>query len=100
MGGADRTGMIALFLEALAGESEEDVFLDYELTSLSRIYNPQNGVCDTVHRSRNAPYFTEFLAELEKYAEGEGLKAQVRAFLLDSGVGEEVIDKIVKIIKK
>ena len=100
MGGADRTGMIALYLEALAGESEEDVFLDYELTSLSRIYNPQKGVSDNLHRSRKAPYFTEFLEELAKYAPGQGLAAQVRAFLLDSGVSGECIDKIVKIIKK
>lgn len=100
MGGADRTGMIALFLEALAGEEEEDIFLDYELTSLSRIYNPQKGVSDTLHRSRNAPYFTEFLKELEKYAKGKGLSEQVKAFLLDSGVSEECINKIVEIIKK
>lgn len=28
MGGADRTRMIALYLQALVGEAEEDIYLD------------------------------------------------------------------------
>ena len=100
MGGADRTGMIALYLEALADESEEDIFLDYELTSIARIYNPQKAVTDNMYRSHTYDYFQDFLKELRGYAPDKGLKEQVKAFLLDSGVTEETLEKITKIIKK
>ena len=100
MGGADRTGMIAFYLEALAGESEEDIFLDYELTSLSRIYNPQTNVTDAMYRKHIESYFVEFLDELETYAPKGTLREQVRAFLVDCGVTDMTLDKICDIIRK
>ena len=100
MGGADRTGMIALYLQALVGEKEADIFLDYELTSLARI--PQLDAPTTVdgYRSRNSDYFVAFLNELQKYAPSQGLQSQVRAFLKDCGVSDSCMNKIVEILKK
>jgi len=98
MGGADRTGMIAMYLQALVGESEEDIFLDYELTSLSRIPMLDSTTVEG-YRSRNYDYFTEFLDELKKYAPNESLQSQIKAFLMECGVTEECMKKIINILK-
>ena len=99
MGGADRTGMIALYLQALCGDKAEDIFLDYDLTSLAKIYNPEKLVSDNYYRNHNAEYFQKFLTELEKCAPGESFNTKIRAFLLESGVTEECINRIISIIK-
>lgn len=100
-GGADRTGIIALYLRALAGESDEDILIDYELTSLS-MYSAgaKEGAGNTSVRSRTTDYFSEFYKALQAYAPGKSLKEQVRAFLLECGVKEETLEKIVQILKK
>ena len=90
LAGADRTGMIALYLRALLGESDEDILTDYELTSLS----PYAGF-----RSRYAEYFTEFLDEFNKIP-GAMLADKTERFLLDSQVKPETLDRIRKIIGK
>lgn len=90
LAGADRTGMIALYLRALLGESDEDILTDYELTSLS----PYAGF-----RSRYAEYFTEFLDEFNKIP-GATLADKTERFLLDSQVKPETLDRIRKIIGK
>ncbi len=103
LAGADRTGAIAFYLRALAGDREELIHLDYELTGLSNSYTydlkEQNVVQDEFRR-RTSPYYQEFLKELETYAPNEPISAQVRAFLLDCGVTQETLDKIISIIKK
>ena len=91
--GADRTGMIALFLKALCGEDEQDVLLDYELTSLGRIPKLDP-------RSRNFDYFKKFIEELSKYAPNQSLQNKVKAFMLDCGISEESINKTVEILTK
>lgn len=98
-GGADRTGMIAFYIKTLLGEAEEDIFLDYEVTSLSRI--PLND-SRTVNgfRSINYDYFVEFLDILTSYAPNGSLYDKVHNFLLDCGVKEEWIEKIKAILKK
>ena len=101
LGGADRTGMIAIYLRALAGESDDIIHLDYELTSLSTYAGGlAEGAQANGFRSRNYDYYTEFLSMLNEYAPGEPLSVQVRAFLKDCGVTDECMDKIVDIIKK
>lgn len=98
-GGADRTGMIAFYIKTLLGESEEDIFLDYEITSLSRIpVNDSNTV--NGFRSRNHDYFVEFLDILNSYAPNASLYDKVRNFLLDCGVKEEWMEKIKTILRK
>ena len=100
LGGADRTGMLAIYLRALVGESDEDIHTDYELTSLSAYaMGIAEGAAATGFRKRTSDYYCEYLAGLSRYAPGAPLSSQVRAFLLDCGVSEETLEKIVKIIK-
>lgn len=99
MGGADRTGMIALFLRALAGESDDDIHTDYELTALST-YAAGSAEGADGFRSRNAPYYREFLNELHKYAPGQPLCVCTKAFLISCGVTQNQIQRIAAIIKK
>ncbi len=100
LGGADRTGMIALYLRALLGESEEDILTDYELTSLSSYaYGLSEGVSALGFRSRLSDYFQEFFNRFNTY-EGEDLCKKTESFLIDCRVKTETIDKIKKILKK
>ena len=101
LGGADRTGMIAIFLRALANESDEFIHLDYELTSLSAYaYGLTEGAEANGYRSRNSSYYTEFLDMLDEYAPGGSLHEKVKSFLFDCGVEKECIKKIISIICK
>jgi len=98
MGGADRTGMIAFYLRALLGESEEVIHLDYELTALST-YAAGAAEGANGFRSRNSSYYVEFLNMLKVYAPYGSLAEQVRAFLLSCGVTEAVLDRLVQILR-
>lgn len=101
LGGADRTGMISLYLRALAGEDDDFIYMDYELTGLSTYaYGLAEGAGKDGFRSRNSSYYMEFLAKLDTYAPSRPLSEKVRAFLLDCGVTSECLDKILSIIKK
>jgi len=97
-GGADRTGMIALYLRAIAGESDDDIHTDYELTALS-VYAAGAAEGADGFRSRNKPYYRAFLDELQKYAPGEPISACAKQFLLSCGVTAERLEKIRKIIQ-
>ena len=100
LGGADRTGMLAMYLRAIAGESDDDIFIDYELTSLSSYaYGLAEGVSALGFRKRNASYLVKCLNELNKYP-GEALSERMVNFILDCGVCPETIEKIRKIILK
>ena len=84
MGGVDRTGEIAFLLDMLLGASEEDAFLEYELSSLS--YFP---------RPRDIPYFQEWLRGIASHgAPGDSRQTQVEKYLLDIGVTAEEIAAI------
>ena len=99
LGGADRTGMIAFYLRALAGEDDDLIHLDYELTSLSTYaYGLAEGAGRDGFRNRNSDYYSDFLAKLNEYAPGAALSAKVKAFLLDCGIATECMDKILSII--
>ena len=92
--------MIALYLRALLGESDEDILTDYELTSLSTYsLGLSEGVSALGFRSRHADYFTEFLDEFHKIP-GETLAEKTEQFLLDCHVKPETLEKIRKIIGK
>lgn len=99
MGGADRTGMIALYLRALAGESDDEIHTDYELTGLST-YAGGAAEGATGFRNRKASYYTAFLDALEEFAPGGTLAEKVPAFLIHCGVPQAQIAKILSIIKK
>ena len=99
MGGADRTGMIALYLRALLGESDEEIHLDYELTALS-MYAAGAAEGANGFRRRNSSYYMEFLQMLDAYAPGEPLRVQVRAFLRSCGVTDKVMERVARILRK
>ena len=84
-GGADRTGCIVLLLNAALGVSEEDLLLDYELTSLA-IW----GV-----RSVHSENFRKFLSALRPFGpEGASLPELCMGFLASVGVTEEQIRRL------
>lgn len=85
-GGADRTGTIAYLLEALLGVPEDDLILDYELTSLAIWGN----------RDRSSSLFTEFEAMLNAYDEDGTPQSRTEKYLLSCGVTPETIEKLRK----
>ncbi len=100
LGGADRTGMVALYLRALAGETDEEILLDYELTSLSAYAGGlTEGIRAEGFRSRNNDYFAEFLTMLGAYAQEKSIAAASRAFLLDCGVKEETLTRVMDLLR-
>ncbi len=81
-GGADRTGTLILLLSALLGVKEEDLFADYEFTSLS-IWGK---------RSIRSDLFQAFLAELNRYgAPDDSINKKCEVFLLSCGITPEEI---------
>ena len=95
MVGGDRTGMLAMFLRAIAGSSEEEIHLDYDLTSLS-----SQGYWFNIegYRRRTDPIYIKTLEMLEQYAPGEGLVVQIHKFLESCGVTKERIETIKAIL--
>ena len=101
VGGADRTGMIAIYLRSIAGENDESILTDYELTGLSSY---AAGVTEgaTGFRSRNSDYFKEYADMLDKvsFPNGKGTFAEKNLkFLSLCGVSDGTINRIKKIIK-
>lgn len=89
-GGADRTGMVAFFLNAILGVSYTDLVIDFELTT-----ETNNKRCH-MHNSNNA-HFPKFLHAFTTYATYDATKTvneNAVAFLLDKGVEMESIEKI------
>lgn len=74
-GGADRTGTMALLIGAVLGMSDEQLILDYELTSLS-VWGD---------RRRDSDHFTALMAALEPF-EGETIGERAVAYLDACGV--------------
>jgi len=85
-GGADRTGTIAYLLEALLGVPEEDLILDYEMTSLSVWGN----------RMRHSDLFAGFEGDLKKYDEDGTPQSRTEKYLLSCGITPETIAKLRK----
>ena len=100
LGGADRTGMIALYLRALAGESDEEILIDYELTSLSAFAGGlTEGIRAEGFRSRNNDYFADFLTMLSAYSAEKTIAAAARAFLLDCGIPEGSLRRVADLLR-
>lgn len=99
MGGADRTGMIALYLRALCGEDDDTIHTDYELTGLSTYALGASEGADGF-RSRNSDYYREFFDKISEYAPTGTLSQKVRGFVLSCGVKSETIDRIINILCK
>ena len=82
-GGADRTGTTSFLLGALLGMSDDDLILDYELTSCA-IYGA---------RKRNFKLFNDMLNVLDQYP-GGSFAEKGTAYLRDIGVTEKMLDAI------
>lgn len=88
-GGADRTGTLIFLLCAVLGMSEQDLFLDYELTSFS-IWG---------ERSRNSDLFRSLLDGLKRYGtEQDSINVKCTNFLLSTGITPEQINLFRKIL--
>lgn len=84
-GGADRTGTLAFLMEAVLGVSEEDMYMDYELTSLS-IWKD---------RSRKSDHFKSFMAALDTYGtEESSIHEKTVRFLKSCGITDETLDRL------
>ena len=82
-GGADRTGTTSFLLGAILSMSDEDLILDYELTSCA-IYGA---------RKRNFKLFNDMLNVLDRYP-GGSFAEKGTAYLRDIGVTEKALDAI------
>ncbi len=88
-GGADRTGTLLFLLCALLGMNENDLFLEYELTSFS-VWGP---------RSSDSELFTAFKNELSKYGtETDSLVTKSKNFVLSTGITMNEINEIKNIL--
>ena len=82
-GGCDRTGEIVFLLQAVCGMSDEDLFTEYELTSL---WAP---------RPRTIPYLVDWLEKITALAAGEtDLRKCVAVYLEKIGVTAGEQEKI------
>ncbi|MBR4417065.1 MAG: tyrosine-protein phosphatase [Victivallales bacterium] len=82
-GGADRTGTTSFLLGAILGMSDEDLILDYELTSCA-IYGA---------RKRNFKLFNDMLNVLDRY-QGGSFAEKGTAYLREIGITEKTFDAI------
>ena len=88
-GGADRTGTLLALLLGILNVSEEDIFLEYELTSFS-VWGP---------RSSNSELFTKFKNELDTYGnENDSFTEKCKNFVLSTGITQEEIETIRQIM--
>ena len=84
-GGADRTGILIFFLEAILGVSEDDLLLDYEYTTFFG------------YRHRSTKEMKPFLDMLAPKP-GKNLTEKAVAFLKEEGLSDECINKIRNIL--
>lgn len=99
LGGADRTGMIAFLLRGLLGEADEDILIDYELTSLSSYaHGRAEGVSSLGFRSRETEYFQNFRSLFDAY-NGNSIAEKTESFLMNCNVKLSTIEKIRSILK-
>ena len=90
-GGADRTGTIAFLLEGLCGVSEEDLSIDFELTSFASFGNR--------YRYDNGAYlYASMLARIKAY-EGDTLQEKFENYALQTlGLTVEQVSSIQSIL--
>jgi hypothetical protein len=87
-GGADRTGTVVFLLSAILGVKAEDLFLDYEITSLS----------SWGERSSDSEQFRSLLSSLDEYGTADDtINDKCEKFILSTGITEQQIDNIRKI---
>ena len=88
IGGADRTGCLAMMIETLCGVDEEDAVKDWELTGAS------TARANFVHERT----INKFLARLSEFP-GDTAESRMRAFLTECGVTDAQMDKVRRIMR-
>lgn len=91
--GRDRTGTLAFLINALLGVKREDLYLDYELSFLSKA-----GCADFKEDSRPETYVMHSLRSLydyiDRYKEDGSFSEKTEQFMLDLGVTADEITAI------
>lgn len=88
-GGADRTGTLAFFLDAILGLDDETMLRDYELTMLS-------SPADMITRNRKEK-FRKFLRHIRRAGRrGDPLRDSAVAFLKKAKVSDDTIETLRK----
>ena len=96
--GADRTGMICLFVEAICGVKRDDIDRDYELTAFSKEY--KNSSWSRIRRKRNQSFgsyynpLKDVVAGVNALTDGTNFNDKVVRFLLRTGVTIDEINAI------
>lgn len=83
IGGADRTGTVAALLEGVLGVSDEDIWLDYQITAW------QGGVND----ARHLGWFSSFIRSFDKF-EGDTISKRMCAYFRSIGFSEADLERI------
>ena len=94
VGGADRTAVVAMILEALCGVSETDMAIDYELTSFS-IWDYRHRYDDPASR-----FSTTYATTFKKFLtyEGASMPEKAENYLLSIGLTRSAISNIRSIL--
>ena len=89
-GGADRTGVVAFFLNAICGVSFTDLIIDFELTTQS------NNKRSHMHNSTysHMPRFLYNWTHMSCYDANKSVNENAVAYLMTRGVTMETIEKI------
>lgn len=94
--GADRTGIVCLYLEAICGVSQNDIDRDYELTSFSKEPGTNNNWSNRIIRKRNQANSDRLknIVSIISAMEGINFNDKVVRFLLRTGVTIDEINAI------
>ena len=83
IGGADRTGTVATLLHGVLGLSDEDIWLDYQITAW------HGGINDAKHYR----WFRNLVASFDRF-EGETLSQRICAYFRSIGFSDADLDRI------
>ena len=86
--GTDRTGVVAFLVNALLGVSEEDLYRDYLFSNFGYIY-----------KMRTSSAIDDYIKRVT-IDDKESLQTNVKNYLLNLGVKEDDINKLIQIMTK
>lgn len=87
IGGADRTGTVAALLLGVLGASDEDIWIDYQVTAW------QGGIND----ARHLRWFINFINSFDKF-EGKTISQRMCAYFRSIGFTDADLDRIREIL--
>lgn len=95
--GRDRTGTLSFLINALLGVEDEDLYLDYELSFMSKsgCNDFKDGITPSTFMSN---HFASLYNYIDRYADEGTLSEKTEQFMLDLGITEEEIASIKSIM--